>query len=219
MNFTRARMNMVDSQIQTAGVTGEAILNAFGSTPREFFVPANLQEIAYCEDALSLGQGRYLFAPPLHARMIQAAAPQPSDIVLDIGCATGYSAAILSPLVTTVVALESDGKALAKANKLWAKLDVCNVAGLEGDLTQGAPEHAPYSLIVINGAVTEVPQKISDQLGAEGRLVAVVRKPGEMTGRAVLMRKSKGGACSAFTLFEACAHYLPGFESGEEFHF
>lgn len=219
MNFSQARTHMVDSQIHTAGITVQSILDSFTITPRERFVPDALKEVAYCDETLSLGEGRYLLEPMTHARMIQAASPQVEDVVLDIGCATGYSSVILSTLVTTVVALESNGKFLKKATTLWNDLGVCNVAGLEGGLQDGAPAHAPYNLIVINGAVERVPENILSQLAPQGRLVAIVRNAGEPVGKMTLIRKSHESCFSAVRLFDAGGPYLPGFERERSFHF
>lgn len=217
--FAQARTHMVDSQIHTCGVVDPAILHAFNTIPRELFVPEKKQGIAYHDDDLDLGQGRFLLEPATHARMLQAVNPHIGDIVLDIGCATGYSSAILAPLVTTVIALESNKKQLEKAVKLWDKVGACNIVAFEADLKNGAPQHQPFSLIILNGAVAEFPLSICDQLIAGGRMVVVVRPKGQVMGRVIMALKDSHGGVSTKELFDATAPYIAGFEPQAAFEF
>ena len=218
-DFSTARTNMVDCQIRTAGVVGSAILQAFETTPREKFIPQNLRSIAYTDENLPLGEGRFLMAPVIHARMIQAAEPRPGDVALDIGGANGYPAAILSSMVTTVIALEDKQKYLTQAKSLWDELEVCNVAGFKGKLTSGSPENGPYDIIFMNGAVAEIPVRMVEQLAPEGRLVTIVKKPGAVLGQVTLVRSLGGKQFSSYTLFEAGMPYLSGFEPVPAFNF
>ena len=201
---------MVDCQIQTAGVVTEGLLKAFEVTPRELFVPEKLKSIAYSDEDIPLGKGRFLLEPIVHAKLVEAARIQPTDVVMDIGMGTGYSSAILSPMVLTVMAVDSNKKYLDKAARLWAELDVCNVIGIEGDLTEGNPENAPFSLIFVNGAVAEIPENLVDQLGPGGRLLTVVKKAGAVMGHATLVEKLDTGGYASTELFEAGTPYLAG---------
>ncbi len=219
LNFSQARTNMVDCQIHTSGVVDPLILEAFGNIPRELFVPEKLQDIAYHDDDLDIGQGRYLLDPALHAKMVQAAKPRADDVVLDIGCATGYSAAILAPIVTTVIALESNKRQLDKAVKLWDKIGACNVVAIEGGLNEGVPQHQPYSLIMLNGAVAELPFIICEQLAPHGRFLTIVKSPDQAMGRVVMAFKDGSGHISTQDLFDASAPYLAGFEPKSSFRF
>src|SRR5690606_998429 len=142
---------------------------------------------------------------------IQAAAPKPTDVVLDIGGATGYSAAIFSGLVTTVIALEDTQTFLDIAEPIWREMELCNIAGMKGTLTEGAPEHAPYDLIFINGAVSSLPQNLMRQLSDGGRMVVVVRRAGEKVGKATLIQRITKDSFSSRILFDAAIPYLPGF--------
>jgi protein-L-isoaspartate(D-aspartate) O-methyltransferase len=90
-DYAAARRNMVDSQLRTNRVTDEALLAAIAHIPRERFVPPTLSGVAYIDEDIPLGNERYLMEPMVLGRMIQAAEIQPSDSVLDVGCATGYS--------------------------------------------------------------------------------------------------------------------------------
>ena len=211
-DYTAARRNMVDSQLCTNRVTDEAVLAAMGAVPRELFVPPRLAGVAYVDEDLALGGGRYLMEPMVLARLLQAAEIAPSDIVLDVGCATGYSR-----LAATVVALERDSTLAKTAQGLFAKLGIDNVVLVEDDLRGGCPRHAPYDVILFQGAVSEIPARIAAQLGEGGRLVAVLAPP-ERTSRAVLALKTEG-VVSHRDLFDAATPPLPGFELVPGFRF
>ncbi len=218
-DFLQTRINMVDGQIHPAGVIDPRILESFETVPRELFVPERLQGVAYTDEDLDIGQGRYLLEPITHAKMMQAVQPVETDVVLDIGVGAGYSSAILSPMVTTIIALEHNKRQMDKATKLWDRLDVCNVALIEGMLIDGVPEQAPYSLIIINGAVEAVPDNIIEQIDVGGRLIAVIRKAGHSVGQAVLFVKSENGDVSSKILFDASIPFLQGFEPKARFEF
>jgi len=218
-DFQQARKNMVDCQIHTHGVIMPGLLEAFEVTPRELFVPDEYQKMACNDEDIPLGDDRYLLEPSVHARMIQALEPKLTDVVLDIGGGSGYSAAVLSPLVSTVVVVESDKELIKKAGKIWESSGLCNIASFEGGLTAGNAEHAPYDSIIINGAVSEVPQEILEQLVPQGRLVCIVKQPGHVMGEARLFQKSDDTQYSSYALFEAGTPYLKGFEPKPTFQF
>ena len=197
----------------------EAILRAFETVPREKFAMPGQEGISYCDEDLPLGGGRCLMEPLTHARLIQAVRPKREDVALDIGGATGYSAAILSQLVTTVVAVECNPEFYKRAENLWRQQEVCNVAGFEGPLDRGCPEHAPYSLIFLNGAVATLPDDLLSQLSLGGRLVAVICRPGSRVGQATLIERISQDDFSSRPLFDASVAYLPGFEPRQEFVF
>ena len=107
IDHEKARRQMVDCQVRTSDVTNLELLDAFLSVPREAFVPASLQQLTYLDEELPLGPGRYMIPAAPLARLMQAAAIQPGDKVLDIGCGTGYSTALISRLCSSVTGLES----------------------------------------------------------------------------------------------------------------
>lgn len=218
-DFANARKNMVDCQIHTSGVVDASLLNAFSVIPREKFVPANLQAVAYADECLPVGGGRFLLEPATHAKMVQAAAVQAHETALDIGGATGYPAAVLAALARQVVALETGQELAAKASALWAGLGIGNIQAVYGPLAMGAPEYASYDVIMLNGSVAQIPETLAAQLSETGRLLAILRPAGQIMGNAVIAKKTAGGGLSVYPLFEAGAPYLPGFEPKEAFSF
>lgn len=217
VDFAAARLNMVESQLRTNKVTDLRLLAAFETVPRELFVPEPLRGIAYIDEDVALGGGRFVMEPRVLARLLQAAQPGPEDVALDLGCGSGYATAILSRLVATVVALEDDAALAAAANRTLEKLEIDNAVVVEGRLTEGYPKQAPYNVILLGGAVAEVPAAIADQLAEGGRLVAVV-DAGPGLGRATLMRRD-GGVISSRILYDAALPVLPGFEAEPGFVF
>lgn len=217
VDFAAARLNMVESQLRTNKVTDPRLLDAFGTVPRELFVPEPLRGIAYIDEDVALGGERFVMEPRVLARLLQAAEPGPDDIALDLGCGSGYATAILSRLVATVVALEDDATLAAAANRTLEKLEIDNAVVVEGRLTEGYPRQAPYNVILLDGAVSEVPPAIADQLAEGGRLVTVV-SVGAGLGRATLMRRD-GGTVSSRVLYDASVPVLPGFEAVPGFVF
>ena len=221
-DYAKARQTMVDRQINTADVTDRRVLAAFAEIPRELFVPLGLRPLAYSDADLPLKVAswsdtpRHLAAPMVLARLIQLAAIGPADIVLDVGCASGYSSAVLSRVAASVVALESDAELAKSATETLIDLDIGNVAVVTGRLEDGYPGEAPYDVIVIAGSVEMVPAALTGQLRDGGRLVAVVGTgPG---GTATLFERS-GEEVSRRPAFSAPAPALPGFAATRAFVF
>src|SRR3546814_6057964 len=154
-DFAAARLNMVESQIRTNKGTDPGLVAAFEAVAREAFVGEARRSIAYVDEDLEVAPGRHLMEPMVLARLLQAAAPQPGDMALDIGCATGYSTAVLARLVETVVGLESDRALMDTANRTLNAPDVDNAAVVEGKLAEGYRTQAPYDVIVFQGSVAE----------------------------------------------------------------
>lgn len=217
-SFERARENMVEGQLRPNRVTEPALLEALRAVPREKFVPRHLQGFAYVDEDVPLGNGRFLREPVIVSRLIQEADIQKTDVVLDIGCNTGYTTALMGYLAGTVVGLESDAGLAQEADKVLHDLDICNaVVVLQKKLAEGYAEQGPYNVIVINGSVPEVPEAIKAQLAEGGRLVTVLSKTGSM-GSAVIMTR-QGGNVSTRVLFDAATPTLAGFEPKKAFSF
>lgn len=208
-DFALARRRMVDSQVRTNKVTDPRIIAAFEAVPREAFLDQALQAVAYVDQDIAIADGRWLMEPMVLARMLQCLALRPGDVALDIGCGTGYSTALLARLAATVVALESDPSLARLANRNLTALAVDNAVVVEAPLTEGYAAQAPFDVIFIGGAVAEIPDAITRQLGEGGRICALVRD-GAAPGRATL-GLCRGGAVSFRTEFDAACPALPGF--------
>jgi protein-L-isoaspartate(D-aspartate) O-methyltransferase len=144
--FTIARQKMVDGQVRPSDVTDSRIIDAMLAVPREAFVPPGQQAMAYLDIDLDVSEGlsekRYLIKPVVTAKMLQAAEIRDTDNVLVVGCATGYSAAIVAKLAAQVTATEGDASLAAKAKDVLARLGFANVtvraaAAAEGDAANG----------------------------------------------------------------------------------
>ncbi len=216
-DFAAARQNMVDCQIRTNKVTDAGLLSALAEVPRERFLARDLQGIAYIDEDLAIGGARYLMEPMVLARLIQSLEIDAGDVVLDVGCATGYSCAVLARLATAVVGLEGDAVLARQATSNFADIGIDNVVVVEGELSQGHAEQAPYQAILINGAVPEIPQPLIDQLTEGGRLCAVI-DDGAGAGQAVRVVRHRAGVARR-ALFDANVAPLPGFERAAGFVF
>lgn len=218
-DFAAARLNMVESQVRVNSVTDERLIGAIGAVPRERFVPLSRQGIAYVDEDIRISEGnppRFLMEPRVFAKLAQLAGITADDLVLDIGCGTGYSTAILARLAGTVVALESDEDLAARAGATLSDLGVDNAVVVAGPLTEGYAKQAPYDVIFVNGMVSSVPEALQQQLREDGRLVTVLGDG--VSGRARLYMRS-GGSFSGRDAFDANIRFLPGFEAAESFVF
>ena len=217
MDFAAARRNMVESQLRTNQITDAAVLAAMGELPRERFVPEKLAEIAYVDEDLAIGGGRYLMEPMVLGRMLQVVGPRSEDVALCVGCGTGYAAGVLSRICGAVFALESEADLAARATRLLSEQGIDNVFVVAGDLVRGWAKESPYNVILLEGAVAEVPPEILDQLAEGGRLATVIR-PESGVGSATLFEKRRGRV-SRRALFDAHVPFLRGFERREGFVF
>jgi len=218
-DYNQARKNKVDCQIHTSGVVHIGLLNAFENVPRELFVPETLKGIAYYDEEIALGKGRFLLEPLTLSKMLQAADLKESDVALDIGGATGYGAAILSPNVTTIIAIENNDDLIAGAEKNWNDLGANNIVPIKARLTTGAPDKGPFDVIIMHGAVPEIPTNITAQLAPHGRLLCIVKHPGEKIGHATLVQSLGENQFSSYTLFECASGYIDGFAPKPTFSF
>lgn len=217
VDFAAQRLKMVDGQLRTTDVTNAALLDAMLAVPRELFVPEGRRPLAYIDEDVRVdAQGRFLMEPSPFARLVQLADVRANDFVLDIGCATGYSAAVLSRLASSVVALECDAGLAASATSNLSTLGYDNVAVVEGPLQDGYASEAPYDVIVVEGAVDFVPDALLAQLKDGGRLVAVVGSGHSAMARIYLR---DGDTISDRRVFNAAVKPLPGFMREAAFSF
>lgn len=209
---------MVDNQLRTNEVFDLDILAAMGRLPREHFVASSMKSLAYSDQAVPMsGNGeRSMMAPTAAARLVQLAAPRRHDFALLVGCGSGFTAALVGELVSSVVAIESDPQLVAEASDVLAKLGIENVVVIEADLEAGYPCEAPYDLILINGAVDYVPEDLTQQVRDGGRLVAVV---GEGLAAPAMMYRRSDDSVSGAAAFNLAIPHLPGFRQAAEFVF
>jgi protein-L-isoaspartate(D-aspartate) O-methyltransferase len=209
MDYAGARFNMVENQIRTNKVHDLLVSGAISSTPREAFLPKSMRGFAYVDEDVSIGGGRYLIEPLVLARLLQAAAVQPTDVVLAIGDATGWASAVLAKLSSTVVALESDSDLAARSTQALSDQGIDNVAYVGGDPAAGYSAQAPYDVIVYVGAVADIPAALCRQLSDGGRLVAVVDSGTKGAGKVVQVVRV-GDTFGRRVLFDGSTPYLPG---------
>jgi protein-L-isoaspartate(D-aspartate) O-methyltransferase len=213
-DFTVNRRAMIDSQLRTNGIMSPAVIAAMGSVPRENFVPESFQSIAYMDRSVPLGAGRVLNPPLAAGLMLEQADVQKDDCILLVGAGTGYLAALLAGKGASIVATEEsdDLMALAQAN-LAAQSAITLIAA---PLAAGAPDHAPYSLVLIDGAIETLPQAIVDQIEDGGRIVTGIAE-GAVRRLASGYKHNGAVALRAFADTEIAA--LPGFAHAKEFVF
>ena len=207
-DFSVSRQHMVDSQIRTNDVTDIRIIRAFKAIERETFIPKAKRALAYSDVHINM-DGRTIMRPRDFSKLLQGLNIQPTDVALDIGCARGYSTAVLSQLCETVVGLEATDDLVERATSLLINAEILNAAIVKGDLKAGAREHGPFDIIFVNGAVTDVAQSWLNQLAIGGRL-AVVLQDGPI-GQAVIYTRGKD-AIGRRVICDANVPLMDGFE-------
>lgn len=212
-DFVTRRTMMVDTQVRPNDVTKFPIIAAMLAVPREDYVPAARREAAYIGENIDIAPGRVILEPRNFAKLLDALDVQPTDLVLDLGCGFGYSAAVLSRMAEAVVAVEEgDLATLAEATLAQAGAD--NVAVVKGELASGSAKHGPYDAVIVEGAVETVPAAILDQVKEGGRIGAIFMAGALGTAR--IGRKIDGTVIWR-DIFNASAPVLPGFGIAREF--
>jgi protein-L-isoaspartate(D-aspartate) O-methyltransferase len=215
-DYAAQRLNMVESQVRPNDVTDAGIIAALREVPREAFVPTAKRVIAYADAAIEVAPGRFLLEPRTFAKMAQLAAIAPTDSVLDVGCTTGYSTAVIARLAGSVMALEEDADLVRIACTTVPAAGAANATVVQGALTEGFRPKAPYDVIFVNGAVERAPDGLLAQLNEGGRLVVVLRR-GEVCKAAIYLREH--GRMSHRLDFDAPAPLLAGFREVAGFVF
>ena len=213
-DFATLREVMVDTQIRPSDVTKFPILDAMLKIPREHFVPRDKRDVAYIGESVPLGADRVVMDPRTLAKLLDALDITQSDLVLDIGSGLGYSSALLSRLAEAVVAIEDDEMRVADSEEVLQEMGLDNVFLLQGALNEGATQHGPYDVILIQGAVEEVPQSLIDQLKEGGRMGAIFTD--RMNGEARIGFKHEGRMTWRFA-FNATLPVLDGFRKVKKF--
>lgn len=212
--FASRRMMMVDTQVRPSDVTKFPIIDAMLKVPREVYVPRGKREVAYVGENVDIGPGRVMLEARTLAKMLDALDILPDQLVLDLGCGLGYSAAVIAWLADTVVAVEEDEALAAEAQRVLSEEGVDNAIVVTGPLAVGAAKHGPYDAITIEGAVETVPEAIEAQLKEGGRIGAVFLEGA--LGIVRIGHKIDGRIVWRFA-FNAAAPLLPGFARDRSF--
>jgi protein-L-isoaspartate(D-aspartate) O-methyltransferase len=210
-----ARFNMIEAQIRPSNVTDPRILAALDAVARERFVPSASRALAYADVPVPVAPGRFLLDPRSFAKLLQLAGVTADDKVLDVGCGTGYSAAVLARMASSVVALEQDADLVRIASEALAGA-VGTITLTQGALIEGFKGEAPYDVIFVNGAIEQIPETLLAQLAEGGRLVTVMKAGGQ--GRAHLFLKANG-VVGQRPDFDADVPLLAGFKKAMGFIF
>ena len=213
-DFTARRRMMVDTQVRPSDVTKFPIIEAMMTIPREGFVPDAQQEAAYAGENLDLGAGRVVLEPRTLAKMLDVLDISGDELVMDIGSAYGYSAAVTARMAQAVIAVEEDETMASDAQGLLSDVGADNAIVHVGPLAQGAAEHGQYDVILVQGGVGELPQMITDQLKDGGRIACIFMEGA--LGSVRIGYKADGKISWRFD-FNAGAPVLPGFEKTKAF--
>ncbi|PKO62600.1 MAG: protein-L-isoaspartate O-methyltransferase [Betaproteobacteria bacterium HGW-Betaproteobacteria-18] len=173
-NVEQARFNMIEQQIRPWNVGDAAVLDLLSIVKREDFVPLAQKSLAFVDMAIALPDGQSMLPPRVQARLLQDAAVQPTDKVLEIGTGSGYMAALLARQAQRVISLEINPEIADMARANLQRAGIHNVEVRQADGAQGAAADAPFDVILLGGSVAEVPQALLSQLKIGGRLIAIV---------------------------------------------
>ncbi|MCA0855485.1 protein-L-isoaspartate O-methyltransferase family protein [Phaeobacter italicus] len=213
-DFAERRRMMVDTQIRPSDVTKFPIIEAMLAVPREAFVADAQREAAYADNNIDIAPGRVLLEPRTLAKMLDAIDVQPDELVLDVACGMGYSTAVVARVAQMVIGVESDESLASEAQDQLSAVSADNAIVHTGALAEGAAEHGPYDVIMVQGGVETMPEALLNQLKDGGRIIAIF-----MSGA---LGEVKIGYKSADQIswrlaFNAGAPVLPGFEAAKEF--
>lgn len=207
-DYASRRMTMVDTQVRPSDVTKFPIIEAMLQVPREVYVPLESREAAYIGANIAIGQNRVILDPRALAKMLDALDIVPDELVLDLGCGLGYSAAVIAQIAGTVVAVEENAAWAEEAQSLLSQQGVDNAVAVAGTLSAGAPKHGPYDVIVIEGGIEALPEALVTQLKDGGRVGAIFMDGALGTVR---IGRKVDGKLDWRDAFHATAPWLAGF--------
>ena len=205
---------MVDTQIRPSDVTKFPIIDAFLSIPREKFVPVGKREAAYIGENFQIGQSRVILEPRTLAKLLDALDIQNDELVLDIGTGLGYSSAIISLIAEVVIAVEDDSSLASESEEVLSEIGADNVVVQVSKLEDGAPEHGPYDVVILQGGIEEIPVLILNQLKDGGRIGAIFVEQGIGTAKIGFKINDK---INWRYSFNAAAPVLSGFFKQKDF--
>jgi len=215
-DYLAQRMTMVESQVRVNDVTDVRVQDAMRTVPREMFAPAAKKATAYADAPMQVAPGRFLLEPRNIAKLLQLAQIAPTDKVLDVACATGYSTAVLAKLAATVTGLEQDADLVRVASDMIGAVGARNATIVQGSLADGFKGNAPYDVIFVNGAIETRPETLLTQLAEGGRLVAILKTDTHSRANLFLREHGKVGTRADF---DADAPILAGFRQKAGFVF
>ena len=208
--------NMIDGQVKPLSNIESSILEALYNIDRKDYVPENFKDFSYSEKNIYIGNGRYLPKAAITAKLLSALKVETSETVLIIGSATGYAAAITSKIAETVICIEEDQDLIKFAETIASINSTNNIVFINNQLIKGYIDQGPYSCILIEGGIEEVPNIILDQIAEGGKLVTVIMQ--NDTGSAIKYSRKNNQIISQF-LFSIEAPSLKSFEKAKKFKF
>ena len=217
MNLEQARFNMIEQQIRPWNVLDADVLELLSVVKREDFVPLAHKALAFMDMEIPLGQGQVMLAPRVEARMLQDAAVQKHEKVLEIGAGSGYMAALLAHSAQRVISLEINPELAQMARANLQKAGIHNVEVRQFDGAKGVSADGPFDVIVLSGSVAEVPQALLAQLKVGGRLIGIVGE--EPTMRVNVVTRISDAEFKTSTPWDTVAPRLLNFPEPSHFHF
>ena len=217
MNLEQARFNMIEQQIRPWNVLDDGVLELLAVVKREDFAPLAHKALAFMDMEIPLGQGQVMLAPRVEARMLQDAAVQKHEKVLEIGAGSGYMAALLAHRAQRVISLEINPELAQMARANLQKAGIHNVEVRQFDGSKGVSPDGPFDVIMLSGSVAEVPQALLAQLKVGGRLVGIVGE--EPTMRLNVVTRTSDAEFKTTTPWDTVAPRLLNFPEPSHFHF
>ena len=169
---------MVERQLRARQIDDERVLAAMGEVPRELFLPEKLRDRAYADSALPIGEKQTISQPWIVAAICQALQLEGSEMVLEVGTGSGYSAAVLSRLAAHVVSIERHRALSRAAAGVLEALGIRNVELIVGDGSLGVPDHGRFDAIAVHATAPAAPPALLDELVDGGRLVIPIAAGG-----------------------------------------
>jgi protein-L-isoaspartate(D-aspartate) O-methyltransferase len=224
-SIEQARFNMIEQQIRPWDVLNPEVLALLAVLKREDFVPEAHKALAFVDMEVPLigsadeayATGRCMLAPKVEARLLQEAAPQPHEKVLEVGAGSGYMAALLAGRAQRVISLEIDPRLAAMARDNLQRAGIANAQVFEADGAKGLPAEGPFDVILLSGSVAKVPPALIAQLTIGGRLVAIVGNQPVM--RATVITRTGDTTHTTAQSWDTVAPRLQHFPEPSRFHF
>ncbi len=217
MQTATARFNMIEQQIRTWDVLDPTVLQLLNDLPRENFVPAEYQGLAFADIEIPIGGGQTMLSPKLEGRMLQALGLQKTQTVLHVGTGSGYFTALLASLAKQVTSVEINANLSAQAAKKLAQNHIQNVTLLEGDAAKVLPNNQTYDAIVYTGSAPVEPANMRQQLNIGGVMLVVLGQAPAM--QATLIRRVSATGFKQEVLFETCIAELKNATQAQQFEF